>query len=143
VQYPGNWSISNYDEKFDDDDFLEICKFKWAFNIKPDIVFHIDRNTAICIEAKLGSGEGSYPTSKVENNIFKDRGLKDKHVKQMDLQEYMMKNLLGLKTDLIFLGLKKVERENFRFMHWKEAFDLLDLADLPCFAIEMVKRISK
>ena len=145
VQYPGNWSISKFNDTFEDiekEDFLEICKFKWAFNIKPDIVIHLDRDRAICIEAKLESGEGSYPTSTAEKTIFKNRGLKDKHVKQMDLQEYMMKDLLGLDTSLILLGLHKIERKNFKFMHWEKAFGCLDLNGMPPFAVKMVRKIS-
>jgi len=144
VEYPGKWSIPKYHKKFDDDDFLKICKFKWAFNIKPDIVIHLDKNSAICIEAKLESGEGSYPSTQAEKKIFDDRRIK--HVKQTKLQMYMMQKLLGLKTKFMFLvrkGKESEKHEKPRIVHWKTAFGWLDLDEMPCFAIEMVNRISK
>lgn len=142
VEYPGKWAIANYNKNFSDkDDFRKICKFKWAFNIKPDIVIHIDKDTAICIEAKYESGEGSYPTSKTEKTIFKNRGIE--HVEQTELQMYMMKDLLGIDTIPIYLVRKGEKRENPRVVYWKEAFSWLDLGNLPGFAKEMVERISK
>jgi hypothetical protein len=157
VQNPRNWSISKFQKNFKNDsneDFLKICRFKWAFNIKPDIVIHLDKNNAICIEAKYESYEGSYPSSPADKEIFEERGidLKNKELKktlklkQTDLQEYMMTELLGLETKFMFLVRKGKENEKPgkpRVVHWKTAFGWLDLGDLPCFAIEMIRRISE
>lgn len=141
IQCPGNWSIAMYNRNFSaNDDFLKICRFKWSFNIKPDIVIHLDKDHAICIEAKFESGEGLYPSSNAEKNIFKERGVP--YVGQMELQKYMMENLLGVKTNFIFLVYKKQKSETHKVVSWADAFGCLDLSDMPRFAVKMVEKIS-
>ncbi|MBT3363122.1 MAG: hypothetical protein HN407_05615 [Chloroflexi bacterium] len=141
IQFPGKWSIGKYCNNFpDDDDFLSICRFKWSFNIKPDIVIHLDKNRAICIEAKYESGEGSYPATNQEKAIFKARGIK--YVRQMDLQKYMMVELLGLSTDFMFLVFKKEKSETHKVVSWSEAFGSVDMKEMPAFAVEMAGKIS-
>lgn len=141
LQYPGKWAIVKYNEKFpDNDDFLKICRFKWSFNIKPDIVIHLDKNHAVCIEAKYESGEGFYPSSEGEKSIFNRRGLK--YVGQMELQKYMMEDLLGVKTEFMFLVSKKEKSETHKVVSWAEAFGCLDMDGMPNFALQMVKKIS-
>jgi hypothetical protein len=141
VQYPGKWAIVKYNRNFpDNEDFLKICRFKWSFNIKPDIVIHLDKNSAICIEAKYKSGEGSYPSSETDKAIFRERGIPS--VGQMELQKYMMEELLGVRTDLMFLVFKKEKSETHTVVSWAEAFGCLDLGEMPFFAMEMARRIS-
>jgi len=114
--------------------------FKWSFNIKPDIVIHTDKNTALCIEAKYKSGEGQYPSSKEDKAIFNERKI-DK-VGQTILQKYMMEDLLGIKTKFMFLVSKKIKSDSHKVMVWKEAFELLDISYLPGFAKQMIQKIS-
>jgi len=132
VKYSGNFT--------DKDDFLRICRFKWSFNIKPDIVIHLDRSRAICIEAKYESGEGAYPSSEREKRIFKERGVR--HVGQMDLQKYMMEDLLGIDTRFMFLVHKRERSETHKVITWGEAFGSLDLSEMPAFAVAMADKIS-
>ncbi len=144
LQFPGKWAIRKYNKNFPDNvDFLKICKFKWSFNIKPDIVIHLNKNHAICIEAKYESGEGVYPASNIEKRIFKERNLR--YVGQMELQKYMMEELLGIKTDFVFLvyKYKKEKSETHKVISWSEAFNAMDMAGMPKFAIKMVDKISK
>jgi len=142
IQFPGKWAITKYNNNYpDNDDFYKICKFKWSFNIKPDIVIHLDKDHAICIEAKYESGEGSYPSSEVEKSIFNKRGLK--YVGQMELQKYMMEDLLGIKSDFMFLVYKKENSNTHKIISWKEAFGSIDMSEMPEFAIEMTKNISE
>jgi hypothetical protein len=142
VQFPGKWAITKYDSQFpDNDDFLKICRFKWSFNIKPDIVIHLDNDRAVCIEAKYCSGEGSYPASEVEKAIFKRRELD--YVGQTDLQMYMMEVLLGVRTDFLFLASKCEKSETHRVVDWAEVFRSLDLEMMPKFARTMVTRVSR
>ncbi len=141
IQYPGKWAIVKYSKHFpDNEDFLKICRFKWSFNIKPDIVIHLDKDRAICIEAKYESGEGSYPASDLEKDIFAKRGIK--YVGQMELQKYMMEELLGVKTDFMFLVFKKEKSESYKVVSWSEAFGCMDMQDMPKFAVDMAKKIS-
>ncbi len=141
VQYPGKWAIVKYNKNLQDNgDFLKVCRFKWAFNIRPDIVIHLDKDRAICIEAKYGSGEGSYPVSDIEKTIFKERRIP--YVGQMELQKYMMEELLGMVANFMFLVSKKEKSETHKVVSWAEAFGSLDMGDMPPFAIKMAKRIS-
>jgi hypothetical protein len=141
VQYPGKWSVGRFNENFRDHaDFLRVCRFKWSFNIKPDIVIHLDRNTAICIEAKYSSGEGYYPSPKREKEIFRERGLD--YVGQTELQKYMMEELLGIHAEFVFLLSTPIESQTHRAITWKEAFTSIDMSEMPHFAVEMAQRIS-
>jgi hypothetical protein len=141
IQQPGKWALSNYDKTIlGNDDFLKVCKFKWAFNIKPDIVIHFDKNRAICIEAKYESGEGQYPSAERDKAIFNRRGIP--YVGQMKLQKYMMEELLGVQTDFVFLVYKKSKSETHRVITWREVFDGLDTSDLPPFAQTMIQNVS-
>jgi hypothetical protein len=53
-----------------------------------------------------------------------------------------MEELLGVKTDFLFLVAKKGSSSSHKAISWKEAFEPLDMKDLPPFAIEMSNRIS-
>jgi len=142
LQFPGKWSIRKFNNNFpDNDDFLKICKFKWSFNIKPDIVIHLDKNRPICIEAKYESIEGSYPSSNVDKSIFNDRGIS--YVGQMELQKYMMEELLGFNADFMFLVFKKEKSKTHKVISWGEAFSSVDIKKLPDFAKHMAKNISQ
>jgi hypothetical protein len=143
VQYPGKWAIVKYNNSFqNNEDFLKVCRFKWSFNIKPDIVIHLDKNHAICIEAKYESGEGWYPASEIEKTIFKNREIPS-YVKQTDLQKYMMEELLGLEMAFKFIVYKKESSETHKVMSWAEVFESLDMSEMPPFAIEMVKNLRR
>ena len=141
IQSPGRWSMGKYDQNFpDNNDFLRVCRFKWAFNIKPDIVLHLTKNKALCIEAKYESGEGYYPITTEEVAIFERRSIP--RVGQMELQKYMMEDLLGIEMDFMFLVSKKQSSETHRIVTWAEAFKNLDLTGMPAFVLKMVERIS-
>jgi len=141
VQSPGRWSVTKIDTVFPKNgDLLAACKFKWAFNIKPDIVFEIDRDRAICIEIKYESGEGQYPTNPKEKEIFRRRGIP--YVGQTEVQKYMMEELLGMKTEFRFLVSKKATSSTHKVIDWKETLAALDLSGLPAFQQEMAKAIS-
>ena len=143
LQYPGKWSVSKYHHHFlDNEDFLAICKFKWAFNIKPDIVIHLDKDHAICLEAKYESGEGVYPASTQDKKIFKARGLANNSIRQIELQDYMMQTLLGIQTDFLLLVPKQKNDSKYKSITWVEAFSYLDTEQMPAFAKTMIATIS-
>lgn len=141
LQYPGKWSVSKYHHHFlDNDDFLAICKFKWAFNIKPDIVIHLDKDQAICLEAKYESNESVYPASLSEKQIFKNRNIN--YIGQVELQQYMMQELLGIKTETLLVLRNKPRHSKYKIITWAEAFNCLDTKDTPAFAKSMIATIS-
>jgi hypothetical protein len=94
VQSPSRWSITKYDAHIEGNaDFLATCRFKWAFNITPDLVIHTDNDHAVVIEAKYASGEGVYPGSPAEKAMFRRRGLHP--VGQTELQRYLFTSCLA------------------------------------------------
>jgi hypothetical protein len=139
IQSAGNWSIRFYDDKIgNNEEFLKTCKFKWCFNAKPDIVIHTSHNTAICIEAKFESSEGKYPSNDKEKEIFKRRGIG--LVGQLSIQKKIMDELLGIKTQYIFLVQKKSPSDTHETFSWKEVFNDLDTTESHHFIKEWLKR---
>ncbi len=135
IVYPGSWSVATLAERFEGQPqaFRDFCRFKWAFNIKPDIVVLIPGSGPLCIEAKLESGEGQYPASQGERAIF-DRmfGRGGGRVQQVELQRFMFERLLATPCHLLTIGRTPVGRAEKRsqtpFLAWTEAFQALDVA---------------
>lgn len=126
IQSPSNWSIGKFASNINDNsEFYKVCCFKWAFNAKPDIVIHTSLNSAICIECKYESVEGSYPTKAAEIKEFENRGLN--RVQQTELQRYIMTDLLGIQTEFLFID-KAAKQNNDRpkQLLWKDIFPNLD-----------------
>lgn len=165
IQSPGRWSIAklNADDYFKDNKnnelFLKLCMLKWAFNIKPDIVIHINKSTAICIETKYESGESQYPTSQEEKKIFATRwpnlgaaatqfereifaNCKHPRIKQMQLQKYLMEDLLGFKTKFVLVAPNDLNSEGYEHKKWGDVLTDAALADMPQFVREMAKNAS-
>jgi hypothetical protein len=139
IESPSNWSMIYYNDTIlDNEEFLKVCYFKWSFNAKPDIVIHTTHNHAICIEAKLVSGEGSYPSNNIEKDIFKKRNLK--YVGQLSIQENIMEELLGIETNYIFLVRKKPSLITQKELTWKDAFGSLDTSSCPNFIKDWIER---
>ncbi len=54
IESPGNWSIAKFDENVSDNtEFLNICKFKWSFNAKPDIVVNTSKTKQFALRENL------------------------------------------------------------------------------------------
>ncbi|GAC1602012.1 MAG: hypothetical protein NVS3B21_29940 [Acidimicrobiales bacterium] len=133
IQYPGKWSVMRFSPNIDDhQEFRRTCKFKWAFNIKPDLVIQLDPSHAVCIEAKYESGESVYPATSAEKAEFKKRGCA--YLGQDEVQHYLMSELLGFDTQFLALILKPSKpTEHYQDVTWKEAFASLDTAGCPSF----------
>jgi len=123
IQMPGKWSIERFAGHITDNDaFLRTCRFKWAFNAKPDIVIHTTHDTAVCVEAKIESGEGQYPTNRSEIAEFKRRGIPLQ--KQTDLQTYILRELLGIEAEFIYLvATRTAPSATHHTITWADAFD--------------------
>lgn len=143
IQYPGRWSVSGLHKNktfADSETFEKLCKFKWAFNIKPDLVIHLNKNKAICVETKYESVEGTYPVPRAEKEIFDARKLD--RVNQIDLQEYLLKKLLGIEeTDFFCISARKSAKEGRRYKHlgWKAVFDSLCIGDFHTSIQDMAR----
>jgi hypothetical protein len=142
IQSPGNWSIERFAPHIDDnDELLRICRFKWAFNAKPDLVIHLNHNAALCAEAKLTSGEGQYPMKPTEKAEFSRRGLALQN--QTDLQAYILRELLGLEADFIFLVEDaSATSSTHRTLTWRQTFDALDTSMCPPFMQSWIRRFG-
>ena len=78
IQSPANWRLPTFNEFLTDPyDMVAACKLKWSFRIKPDLVIHTDNNHALCIELKLESAEGRYPSDGEEKRLLSKRNLSD------------------------------------------------------------------
>jgi hypothetical protein len=155
IESPSNWSIPKFSEELKNREkeyFLKVCKLKWSFNAKPDLVIHIDQKTAICIEAKLESGEGHYPSSKKDIEVFEKRikvfnfkERNEEYVYQLDIQKYIMENLLGFKDTKYVLITKKSNKESekekgCKELSWNAVFSELDTTECPSFIKKWIEK---
>ena len=148
IESPQNWNLEKLDSnmgRIENKDFQNICKFKWSFNAKPDMVIHTSRDTAVCIEAKLESKESFYPNKSNKNlsQMFQTRRI-DK-VGQTELQRYLMEDLLGIKTDFVFLTRngKSPSCSSYKPFTWKQVFDCLNWGNAPRFMSETIEFVSE
>lgn len=125
----------------DDDEFRRTCKFKWAFNIKPDPVIQLDSATAVCIEAKYASGESVYPAPNAEKSEFKRRGCA--YLGQHEVQHYLMSDLLGFDAHFVALVLKPSKpTDHYQDVTWKEAFAPSDTQGCPTFIKDWINSLG-
>ena len=134
IVYPGRWSVSTLFERFgkNREEFRNFCRFKWSFNIKPDMVVLLVGSQPLCIEAKLESPEGWYPSSAQERAIFENLlGQGKGRVRQIELQRFMFEHLLASPCQTILIGRTAPvgggEDAPVLFLCWKEVFQELDL----------------
>jgi hypothetical protein len=138
IQSPSNWSIGRFRHTIEDPVFfLQVCKFKWSFNAKPDIVIHPNPDQAVCVEAKFESEVGVYPQKRREKNEFVDRGLQP--VSQTECQKYLFEKLLGFDTEYILLAQNPDARsKTHKLVTWKKTFSQMDLSPAPRFVREWI-----
>ena len=134
IAYPGQWSVRILSERFGEnsEEFRDFCRFKWSFNIKPDMVVLLPGSQPLCIEAKLESREGWYPSSARESAIFDTLfGKGEGRVRQIELQQFMFEHLLASPCQTILIGrtapVGAGDDVPVLFLSWKEVFQALDL----------------
>lgn len=74
-----------------------ICRLKWAFNAKADIVIHLPDERAVCVEIKVASGESKYSAKHGDDDAAAYS------MTQTRLQRYVLESLLGYRTHFVFL----------------------------------------
>jgi hypothetical protein len=132
VQSPGNWSVARFDTSIvDGNEFRRTCQFKWAFNIKPDLVVQTPSGKVLCIEAKWESIEGTYPASETEKAIFQRRGIP--YLSQTAVQRYLVNDLLGLDGEFAYLARRRFDTAAGRCITWAEVVAKLDRTGTPPF----------
>lgn len=140
IVYPGQWSVANLDRKFSQNEqFRNFCKFKWAFNIKPDLVILTPNTRPFCIEAKLESREGWYPGSDTEAQIFDRRfGPDQGRVRQLEEQSFMFDRILGSPCHLVMIGREGADHSDTPFLIWMDVFKRLDTNDSIAFVRKLI-----
>lgn len=132
VQSPSNWSVRRFDATIvGNDDFRRTCRFKWAFNIKPDLVVQTPSGRVLCVEAKWDSAEGSYPASEAEKAIFRRRQLP--YLTQTEVQRYLVDDVLGFTGDFAYLARSNFVTAAGRCITWAELLPALDRSGAPDF----------
>ncbi|MBI4308418.1 MAG: hypothetical protein HY684_06400 [Chloroflexi bacterium] len=137
IVYPGQWSVASLSDNVcaklgaTSTEFGEFCRFKWSFNIKPDLVVLVPGWRPLCIEAKLESREGWYPTNAKEVKLFDDIfGSEQGRVGQIKLQRFMFEYLLGSPCQSVVIGktlLTEPSEAPPIFLGWRDVFAQLDL----------------
>lgn len=120
-------------------DFAErACMLKWAFNAKADLVIHLSDRSAVCVEAKLESGESTY---KVVSNHAEHRDGGGRFSKtQTEIQRHLMRELLGYEdTRFVMVSASKLAADqDITRLEWANVFGRLreatggDEQELPC-----------
>jgi hypothetical protein len=131
IVYPGRWTVGALADRFGNqpDKLRDLCRFKWSFNIKPDIVILAPEVKAICVEAKLTSGEGFYPTSYRDCQVFDSIfGRGQGRVRQVELQQFMFETLLRTPCQIVTLGLTTGLEDGSVALTWRDVFGSLDLS---------------
>lgn len=139
IASPGQWSVAALAERFrgNPELFRGICKFKWSFNIKPDIVIVVRGSKPLSIEAKLESGEGQYPSNRRERAIFDELfGSEQGHVGQIELQQFMFNVLLDEPCDSLFLTRNPGTGAHIA---WQEVFEKLDAGTSISFVGKLIE----
>lgn len=143
IASPALWSVTSLAQRFrsQPDVFLDLCKVKWSFHIKPDIVVRIPGSPSLCIEAKVESGEGVYPSgtdARVVDEVFG----KPTRVRQFELQRFMFDELLGESC------LPVVVQERYPTSHpgypvliWGEVFSTIAAAEVLGGSIPFVSQL--
>ncbi|WP_370323781.1 hypothetical protein [Euzebya sp.] len=140
IQSPQRWGVTQLHETLrldtgeplSNSELLDACRFKWSFNIKPDLVVLYGRNRALCVEAKLESGISSYPTTAAEKSIFDERGLD--RVSQLDVQRHMFDRLLERRTTYGLLSRTgTAPHPALTGVSWARLLTALDASGMPPF----------
>jgi len=139
---PGRWDVQSLHGHFKEsaEVFHALCSFKWAFNIKPDLVILIPEHRTICIEAKLESGVDRYPSTGAEKALFDSTfGREQRRVDQVELQKFLFDTLLQNPSDAVLVG-RKEPRSGFHdaFLSWREVFDRLDTSSAHIFVQKLI-----
>lgn len=123
IASPALWSVASLANQFGETSavFHKLCRLKWSFHIKPDLVVMVPGLATICVEAKLESSEGSYPTGK-ETKDYDRICVVEGRVKQFALQQFMFETLLG--QECLPVVVQRAPKEQAcPVLTWKEVFD--------------------
>jgi len=127
IQYPGRWSIRALTDPgrahfiTDPSELRKVCIYKFAHNAKPDLVILCPGGDVLCIEAKVGSREGSYPIPG------------QAPASQREVQRFLIDCLLGFRGHFVYLTRDRPSGDsppaaNEMGISWLEVLQALDLS---------------
>lgn len=94
----------------------------------------------LCIEAKLESPEGQYPSNGRERGMFDDVfGKGQGRVGQIELQRFMFEHHLEDPCQNILIGKTLFHHLTVPFLSWKEVFNEMDLDSSIPFVRRLVE----
>jgi hypothetical protein len=132
IQSPSNWSVLRFAANITDPaEFRRTCRFKWAFNVKPDLVVQTPSGAVLCVEAKWSSGEGRYPSSEAEKAVFREREVA--YLTQTEVQRYLVEDVLGFDGTFAYLARRQATTEAGRTITWRQILHTLDRSGAPAF----------
>ncbi|TPG57829.1 hypothetical protein EAH89_10460 [Roseomonas nepalensis] len=152
IQSPATWQVGTFGIEgsgFTPEDLLALCKLKWAFRAKPDVVVQPSLGRAICLELKLESGKASYPATGAEIRLLRERGLYDEGsaerrlpMRQTKLQRLAMEHLFGAgNVALVFITRDGPRGEEREHLSWRSLIEMLEIpTGLPQFAQAAIDR---
>ncbi|MBK9149082.1 MAG: hypothetical protein IPM12_14860 [Flavobacteriales bacterium] len=129
-QSPASWVLSRIDDSVQGQQYRDLAMLKWCFNIKPDLVIITGRKQAVCIEAKVESGQGKYPTSSIDKAEWKRR-VAGSYVDQLDCQRHLFHHVLEFPIEAvtyILLDEKGAGAGEAKGLSWKSAFAAMETA---------------
>lgn len=142
VASPALWSVKGLEQKFRSSPtvFFDLCKVKWAFNIKPDLVLLRPGATPICIEAKLESGEGAYPGGEDAKIVDAVMG-KVTRQSQFQLQQFLFSTLLGSPCRQVVVQKLAGDMDGVTVFSWGQVFERINVEHPAALSIPFVKRL--
>ena len=144
IVFPGTWVLGRMHDSIKGNFFLNVYKFRSAFNITPDIVIQMNNQTAVCVEAKFESKESKYPTNKGDIDQFKKRLGYVKTYKQTEIQKYLFEEVLGIKnTTFVLLAQTERKSETHQPLTWHCVFCNMDVGRSPKFVRDWINHLRK
>lgn len=142
IASPALWSVRALAAKFGSSPevFLDLCRLKWSFHIKPDVVIRIPGIAPLCIETKLESNEGTYPTgadATAFDSVFAERV----RVRQFELQQFMFELIGEPCIPIVIQKLYPRAKPAWPVLIWGEVLSSLVAGDPLQNSIPFVSRL--
>lgn len=134
-QSPARWSPATMAHAMDKLTYGHICRIKWCFNIRPDLVLITGERRAICIETKFDSLQTSYQET---NPAYPEL----EPITELQCHRYMFDHLMGpdpWQVTHALLSKKPGETKEFISLTWQEVFEQMDASASHPFVSRWLK----
>ncbi|MBA4180132.1 MAG: hypothetical protein C0506_06035 [Anaerolinea sp.] len=141
ISSPGRWSIPamlkhvNGGKDVPFGVIEALAKLKWCFNIKPDLVLMLPGQPVLCVEAKLESGEGTYPSGDDAEALRRAFPTYKKPWRQFDIQAHLFGKLLAVSHTQIVVSRSAARPED---LTWAQVFGAMEMESSIPFVSQLV-----